>query len=69
MRGRFRRHGSLHDDQRQLAAQRSVVRAAVSRPCLARPPLPARVAVEGKAAPDGVYAVPAGSAAEGGALQ
>ena len=44
MRGRFRRHGSLHDDQRQLAAQRSVVRAAVSRPCLARPPLPARAA-------------------------
>ena len=41
MRGRFRRHGSLHDDQRQLAAQRSVVRAAVSRPSLARPPFPA----------------------------
>ena len=41
MRGRFRRHGSLHDDQRQLAAQRSVVRAAVSRPSLAPPPFPA----------------------------
>jgi hypothetical protein len=41
MRGRFRRHGSLRDEQRQLAAQRSVVRAAVSRPSLARPPLPA----------------------------
>ena len=41
MRGRFRRHGSLRDEQRQLAAQRSVVRAAVSRPSLSRPPFPA----------------------------